>query len=58
MSAEDIQASQLLHMWAASYSMRNYVILRAHAAGIPVTEISRITGLARTTINRIVKGAE
>ena len=43
-----------LHMFGAQMDMRDQLVRDAHAAGITKTDIHRITGIARTTIDRIV----
>jgi len=43
-----------LRAWARTYTRRNEVIRAANAAGISVHRIQQLTGLARTTIMRIL----
>lgn len=46
-----------LRRWAKVYSERDSVIRRASASGVGVNEITRITGLAKTTVLRILHTA-
>lgn len=52
------QARELLMQWAGEQAAvtrrRPEVIRTAYTSGISKSEISRLTGIARTTINRIV----
>lgn len=45
-----------LRRWAKVYAERDAVIRTAHASGVGVNEITRITGLAKTTVLRILRG--
>lgn len=47
-------AHRELKRWAAVYARRDEVVRAAAAAGIGVNEITRTTGLAKTTILRIL----
>ena len=51
-SREAVEAE--LRAWARTYTRRNEVIRAANAAGISVHRIQQLTGLARTTIMRIL----
>jgi hypothetical protein len=52
------QAREMLTEWAAQQdavvSRRDEVVKAAIAAGLSKTEVHRLTGIARTTIDRIV----
>jgi hypothetical protein len=48
------QAERMLTEWAASYGGRDAVVLAAHRAGVSKHRIHVLTGIARTTIDRIV----
>lgn len=45
-------ARRALVQWAALYATRDTRILAARAAGLGVNEITRLTGLAKTTVLR------
>jgi hypothetical protein len=47
-------ARELLHRWAASARSRDGLVREAAIAGMGVREIGRITGLAHTTVLRIL----
>jgi len=48
------QAERMLTEWAASFGGRDAVVLAAHRAGISKNRIYVLTGIARTTVDRIV----
>jgi hypothetical protein len=52
------QARELLAEWAEVVASRDNRIRTAHAAGLTKSEISRLTGVARTTVDRILGGRE
>ena len=49
------KAEAALRAWARSNARRDELVREAVAAGVPVAQVARITGLARTTIMRIVR---
>jgi DNA invertase Pin-like site-specific DNA recombinase len=55
------QARELLTAWAADQaavaSRRDDVVLAALAAGVSKSEVHRLTGIARTTVDRIAERA-
>ena len=48
------QARELLIEWAAVTASRDARVRTAFVSGLSKSEISRLTGLARTTVDRIV----
>lgn len=48
------EAEKELTKWALSYAKRDFLVREAYAAGVPKIRIYVITGIARTTIDRIV----
>ena len=50
------QAREALDAWSENYLTRDSVVRMAYRSGISLSEIFRRTGLARTTINRILNG--
>ena len=48
------QAERMLAEWAASFGGRDAVVLAAHHAGVPKHRIHVLTGIARTTLDRIL----
>jgi len=50
------QAKQLLIEWAAVVASRDDRVRTAFDSGFSKSEISRLTGVARTTIDRILDG--
>ncbi len=48
------RARDLLERWARNNGMRDKLVARAYEAGISKREISVLTGIARTTIDRII----
>jgi hypothetical protein len=48
------EAERLLAEWAASYGGRDAVVLAAHRAGVSKHRIDTLTGIARTTPDRIL----
>jgi DNA invertase Pin-like site-specific DNA recombinase len=56
------QARELLTTWAAEQSAaaarRDEVVRTAVAAGLSKSEIHRLTGIARSTVDRIVEAPE
>lgn len=51
------QARRDLDSWARIYRQRDRRIVNAAACGVGVNEITRRTGLAKTTVLRILDGA-
>lgn len=49
------QARELLTDWAAVNASRDDRIRTAYHSGISKSEISRLTGVARTTVDRILE---
>ena len=49
---------RLLQQWAAAHSKRDEIIRAALKAGVSEREVHRITGVARTTVARIVSKTE
>src|SRR5712691_2769106 len=47
-------AERMLAEWAASFGGRDAVVLAAHHAGVPKHRIHVLTGIARTTLDRIL----
>lgn len=47
-------ARQDLEAWAYVYQQRDARIVQAHKSGLGVNEITRITGLAKTTVLRVL----
>jgi DNA invertase Pin-like site-specific DNA recombinase len=50
-------ARKSLTRWAANYAQRDELVRLAAASGLGVNEITRITGLAKTTVIRILRPA-
>jgi len=48
------EAERLLAEWAASFGGRDAVVLAAHRAGVSKHRIHTLTGIARTTLDRIL----
>lgn len=48
------RARDLLDRWARNDAMRDKVVIRAYQAGVSKREIHVRTGIARTTIDRIL----
>jgi hypothetical protein len=44
-----------LERWAQVYRQRDDLIRAASAAGVGVNEIARITGIAKTTVIRVLR---
>ena len=51
-----IQAERVLTQWAATMRQRDEQVRAAVAAGVSIRSVQRITGIARSTITRIVAG--
>ena len=55
------QAREMLTAWAAERmrwtSQRDQVVRAAVEAGVSKSEVHRLTGIARTTVDRIITGA-
>jgi hypothetical protein len=51
------QARELLADWAAVVRSRDERVLTAVESGLSKAEVSRLTGIARSTIDRIVDSA-
>lgn len=49
------QARELLTEWATVNASRDDRIRTAHHSGLGKSEISRLTGVARTTVDRILE---
>jgi len=47
-----------LRKWAQVYRQRDDLIQAAAAAGVGVNEITRITGIAKTTVIRVLRKRE
>ena len=52
------QARQQLISWESWYSNRDFLVRQAFASGVPKAEIFRLTGISRSTIDRILDGDE
>ncbi len=52
------QAKELLTEWAAVVASRDDRVRAAYDSGVSKSEISRLTGVARTTIDRILEAAD
>lgn len=48
------QEERALIVWAANQQWRNALVRRAHAAGVTKYRIHVLTGISRTTIDRIL----
>lgn len=44
-----------LQRWAKVYQQRDQLVYQAYVSGVGVNEIARITGLAKTTVIRILR---
>jgi hypothetical protein len=42
--------------WATNYARRDLVVMTAHRAGVSRHRIHELTGIARSTIDRILAG--
>jgi transposase len=51
------QARELLSDWAAVMRSRDERVRTAVGSGLSKSEVSRITGIARSTIHRIIESA-
>lgn len=49
------EAERALMEWAVMDAMRDELVLRAAAAGVAKNRIHKITGIARSTIDRILE---
>lgn len=49
-----IEAEQALAEWKRNADRRDELVRAAHAADVPIYRISRITGLSRTTVYKIL----
>lgn len=49
-------AEEALEAWAASDRQRDQLVRAANAAGVSKNRIHTITGIARTTVDRILAG--
>jgi DNA invertase Pin-like site-specific DNA recombinase len=45
-----------LEAWRRMYDQRDERVILAHKSGVGVNEIARLTGLAKTTVLRILAG--
>lgn len=52
------QAEDLLRNWRSAAARRDEVVWAAIDAGVSKSRISELSGLARSTIDRILAGAE
>jgi hypothetical protein len=52
---EKLEAERILAEWALCHADRDKVVRLAHQAGISKHRIYEVTGIARTTIDRIVR---
>jgi hypothetical protein len=50
------EAEQALTAWAAAYARRDEIIRAALAAGVTKHRVHVLTGIARTTVDRIAAG--
>jgi hypothetical protein len=48
-------AGQLLSLWRIIHDARDPLVRAAHAAGLNKHRIYKLTGIARTTIDRIIE---
>jgi DNA-directed RNA polymerase specialized sigma subunit len=48
-------ARQLLITWESWVSNRDRIVLQAYKSGVTKSEIFRLTGIARSTIDRIIE---
>ena len=55
MTMTTTEAEAALAEWAANHAQRDNLVLAAIKAGVTKRRIHVITGLGRTTINRILK---
>lgn len=53
-SLDITRAEAFLILWAETFRVRDGIVLMAHAAGVSKNRIHELTGIARTTIDRIV----
>ena len=56
MTADQRTLEQELAEWAASQADRDNLVRAALAAGVTKQRVHELTGIARTTINRIIEG--
>ena len=56
MTEQQDRLRQELIEWAATHADRANLVRAARAAGLTKQEIHQLTGIARTTINRIIEG--
>ncbi len=54
----EAEAIAALKRWYENYSQRNTLVREAHEAGVSKHRIYVITGIARTTIDRILDTSE
>jgi hypothetical protein len=54
----EAEAIAALERWYENYSQRNTLVREAHKAGVSKHRIYVITGIARTTIDRILDTPE
>jgi hypothetical protein len=52
---DQTEVETLLREWRKAYDTRDDVIRFAHASGLSVLRIHHLTGVARTTITRILR---
>lgn len=57
-ATQQAQLEQELTEWAASVADRDNLVRAAYAGGVTKQRIHELSGIARTTINRIVKGED
>jgi molybdopterin-guanine dinucleotide biosynthesis protein A len=57
MAADQPKLEQELAEWAASQADRDNLVRAALAAGVTKQRVHELTGIARTTINRILADA-
>lgn len=51
-----LQLELMLHSWARNNDLRDRLVRTAHTLGVSKNRIYEITGLARTTVDRILSG--
>ncbi len=52
------QARELLTEWATVVADRDARVITAYESGVSKAEIARLTGIARTTVDRILEGVQ
>lgn len=49
------EAREHLATWRSAHNRRDRIVIKAHEAGLDKSEIHRLTGIARSTIDRILE---